>query len=420
MNESVLKRSRLMYIIEAALEYFVSILVAGAYLANLTAAIGIPDSLTGVISSIISLGCVFQLIAVFLRRNQVKRMVVAASILNQLLFASLYVIPGVSLSSETKTVIFTAVILLAYFIYNAVHPVKINWFMSLIDNDKRGVFTAKKEVVSLISGMVFTFLAGAAVDHYKEQGKLQTAFILCVVTMVALTVLHTLTMLFTVERTDTVSARPDRKELFSVLRNKGIIKVALIFSLWYVAMCSATPFYGTYQTKELGFSMKFIAILGVIYAVARSIFSGVLGRYADKRSFARMVRLCLTVAAVAFLINGFCTPENGKIVFTVYYTLYAVAMAGINSALINLCYDYAPMEKRTSALAITQAISGCVGFFSTLLMSRVVEKIQSDGNTLWGISLYAQQFTSFFAALITLITILLVHILLVKQNKEDL
>ena len=325
-----------------------------------------------------------------------------------------------SLSSETKTVIFTAVILLAYFIYNAVHPVKINWFMSLIDNDKRGVFTAKKEVVSLISGMVFTFLAGAAVDHYKEQGKLQTAFILCVVTMVALTVLHTLTMLFTVERTDTVSARPDRKELFSVLRNKGIIKVALIFSLWYVAMCSATPFYGTYQTKELGFSMKFIAILGVIYAVARSIFSGVLGRYADKRSFARMVRLCLTVAAVAFLINGFCTPENGKIVFTVYYTLYAVAMAGINSALINLCYDYAPMEKRTSALAITQAISGCVGFFSTLLMSRVVEKIQSDGNTLWGISLYAQQFTSFFAALITLITILLVHILLVKQNKEDL
>lgn len=420
MNESVLKRSRLMYIIEAALEYFVSILVAGAYLANLTAAIGIPDSLTGVISSIISLGCVFQLIAVFLRRNQVKRMVVAASILNQLLFASLYVIPGVILSSETKTVIFTAVILLAYFIYNAVHPVKINWFMSLIDNDKRGVFTAKKEVVSLISGMVFTFLAGAAVDYYKEMGKLQTAFILCAVTMVVLTVLHTLTMLLTVERTDTASSRPDRKEIFSVLKSKGIIKVALIFSLWYVAMCSATPFYGTYQTKELGFSMKFIAILGVIYAVARSIFSGVLGRYADKRSFARMVRLCLTVAAVAFLINGFCTPENGKIVFTAYYTLYAVAMAGINSALINLCYDYAPVEKRTSALAITQAISGCIGFFSTLLMSRVVEKIQSDGNTLWGIPLYAQQFTSFFAALITLITILLVHILLVKQNKEDL
>jgi len=36
ISAGVLKRSRLMYIFEAALEYFVSILVAGSFLATLT------------------------------------------------------------------------------------------------------------------------------------------------------------------------------------------------------------------------------------------------------------------------------------------------------------------------------------------------------------------------------------------------
>lgn len=409
-----------MYILEAAIEYFISILVAGAYLANLTSAIGMSDALTGILSSIISLGCVFQLIAIFLRRERVKGMVIGLSILNQLLFTFLYAVPLIPLSAGVKTAVFAAGIVLAYLIYNVAHPVKINWLMSLVEDKRRGAFTATKEVVSLISGMGFSFLMGGLVDHYRAKGEMETAFILSAAVMILLTLLHTLTLVLTGERKDLASSRPDRKELFEVLRCKGILKVTLIFAVWYVAMYSATPFYGTYQTKELGFSMTFIAALSVIYAVARSIFSGILGRYADRRSFARMVRLCFFVAAAAFLVNTLCVPENGRVVFTVYYTLYAISMAGINSALINLCYDYAPVEKRTSALAITQAISGCVGFFTTLLMSLVVEGIQANGNTLFGIPLYAQQFTSLFAAIVTLLAMILVHILLVKPNKEDL
>lgn len=419
MNVKIRKRSQAMYVAEAALEYFISILVAGAYLANLTSAIGLSDGLTGILSSIISLGCVFQLIAIFLRRSKVKRMVILFSILNQLLFTFLYAVPCIDLPTEAKAAVFATVIVLAYFIYNVAHPVKINWLMSLVDNERRGVFTAKKEVVSLLSGMGFSFLMGALVDHYKAEGQIRTAFLISIGVMLVLTLLHTLTMMFTAEREDVAAPRPDRREILAVLKSKGILKVALIFALWNVAMYSATPFYGTYQTKELGFRMTFIAALSVVYAIIRSVFSGLLGKYADKRSFARMVRLCLTVAAVSFLVNTFCVPENGAVVFTVYYSLYAIAMAGINSALINLCYDYAPTEKRTSALAITQAISGSVGFFTTVLMSLVVEQIQANGNLFLGIPLYAQQFTSAFAAAVTVITIILVHFLLVKQNKED-
>ena len=54
MQEKSLKRSRLMYIIEAALEYFFTMMVAGSFLATLTKELGLTDSLTGVLSSVVS------------------------------------------------------------------------------------------------------------------------------------------------------------------------------------------------------------------------------------------------------------------------------------------------------------------------------------------------------------------------------
>ena len=51
------KLSRIMYILEAAFEYFIAVLVGGAYLAKVTSSIGIPDSVTGIHTSFVSLGC---------------------------------------------------------------------------------------------------------------------------------------------------------------------------------------------------------------------------------------------------------------------------------------------------------------------------------------------------------------------------
>ena len=73
MNENMLadspdiyRKSRLFYIIEAAVEYFLSTFVAGAYLAKMTSAIGIKDSLTGIITAFVSLGFGFQIFALLL------------------------------------------------------------------------------------------------------------------------------------------------------------------------------------------------------------------------------------------------------------------------------------------------------------------------------------------------------------------
>ena len=72
------KRSRRAYMIQCTVEYFVSLLVTDAFLAKLLTSIGISDSLTGVISSFITLAFVIQLMSVFLvrKRTSTKRVVI--------------------------------------------------------------------------------------------------------------------------------------------------------------------------------------------------------------------------------------------------------------------------------------------------------------------------------------------------------
>lgn len=427
MNEKSIRRSRICYIIEAALEYFISILVAGSYLATLTSELGISDGLTGVISSFISLGCLFQLLSVFLKRPRVKGVVIALSVMNQLLFLLLYLIPLAGGGKQVRIAVFMIAIFLAYLIYNSVHPLKINWLMSLVEDKKRGVFTSQKEIVSLLSGMIFSFATGTLIDHYKAAGEIETAFILCGVTIFVLTVLHTLTMLLSVEIP--VESAGDGKEegkknpfreMLGTLQDKTVVKVTVLFVIWHIAASSATPFYGTYLIKELGFSLQFVSILTIIYSLVRASVSTFWGKYADRNSFASMVRLCLIIAGVGFLVNVFTVPANGAVFYTLYYALYAIAMGGINSALTNLVFDYVAPDTRSNALALSQAVSGVVGFVTTLIVSGLVTYIQNSGNTLFGLSVYAQQVVSAIAFVFTMAAVVYVTLVIipVKGTKK--
>lgn len=401
--------SRFLYILEAALEYFISLLVTGAYLAKITSAIGMSDTLTGILTSFVSLGFGFQIIAVFLaNKRPVKRWVTLLHSLNQLAFALIYFIPLAPISHEMKNFLFVAFLLIGYILTNVVNSPKINWFMSLVEDKRRGAFTANKEMVSLIGGMIFSFSMGYVIDNLESAGNINGAFVVCGVSIFILMLLHSATLIFSkekpVEANEVCSVKQLLKEL---LTDKNLFKVILVSVLWSVVNYASTPFYGSYQIKELGFTMTFVSILSAAYAIVRTIFSRPMGKFADKYSFAKMLNICFSIALAGFIVNIFTVPANGKVLYTVYYMLYAVAMAGINSATINLIYDYVDKEKRTGALALKSTICGFAGFFTTLIVSPLVSYIQRNGNRLFGINIYAQQIVSVISSI--LLVVLLVY-----------
>lgn len=331
----------------------------------------------------------------------------------------LYVIPLTGAKKQTKIVLFVVLICAAYLIYNFVHPKKINWLMSLVDDSSRGAFTANKEIVSLVCGMLFSFLMGAIIDRFAETGKIRTAFILSAAVIFILMLMYTLTMIFTVEK-----ETPDSKsssflaEVKDLVKNKNVLKITGVFVLYNISNFASVPFYGTYQINELALNLKTVSVLVILGNISRILVSKLWGKYADRKSFASMTEKCLMFLGIAQLCALFAVPKNGVAMFALYYFFYGIAMGGINSALINLIFDYVAPEKRSDSLAITQAASGLVGFLTTVCLSPLVTLVQNSNNTIFGIHIYAQQICTLISLLFTALSVIYVKkVIIGKESK---
>ena len=410
--------SRTLYLIEAALEYFIAIMVGDSYLAKIAGDLGASTALTGVLYSFVSLGCAFQIFAVLLvGKTPVKRWITPLHIVNQLAFTLLWATPLFKASSGVKIVLFVGLLLFGQIVSNILMPAKTNWFMSLVSDGKRGGFTATKEIISLMGGMVFSLVMGNLVDRFEAAGNVRGAFVAIAITLAVLTLLHTLTLVFSREKPEAAAGTRAFDSIKGLLRDKNLFRVIGVTVLWYVINYATTPFYGSYRIGELGFSMTFCAVLTMMYSVVRALCSRTMGAYADKHGFAKMLLICFGIQGVAFAVNIFTVPANGKIVYTAYYALNAIAMAGINSAQINLIYDYVGPEKRTGALALSNAIAGVMGFLATLAVTPLVNLVQKNGNRIFGINLYAQQLLSAIGVLGVIG--ILVYILTVLKGGRD-
>ena len=185
-----------------------------------------------------------------------------------------------------------------------------------------------------------------------------------------------------------------------------------------IANSITTSFVHTYKLKDIGLSLTVITIITAIGSIGRIFVSRFWGSYADKNSFAKMDMLCFGVAALAFTFVVFSNPENGLFTMTGYNLLHAIALGGINSSLINLIFDLVPPERRADSLAVTQVASGIAGFLTTLAVSPFIDFVQSRGNKLFGISVYAQQITAAVSVILSIVAIIYTGKALVKSKKS--
>ena len=419
-TEDKYKSSRICYIIEAAVEYFISILVGTTYLAKLTTSIGISDGVTGILTSFISLGCGFQIFALFLTgRARRKKFITLMTLINQLLFAGLYFVPFVNVSKNVKSAIFVVLLIVAYIIKNLVAAPKTAWMMSLVDDKMRGSFTAKKEIVSLISGTIVSFVMGRVIDTFEENGNIKGAFLISAIVLIFFVASHVTVLLLTKENDEANRYEHEvviKDQLKFALTDKNTHALVILNVLWNVVNYLTMPFYGTYQINDLHFSMTYVWLLTLIYAVVRSLFSPLFAHIGDKYSFAAMLKIGFAVKILAFACNMFA----GKAFYTAYYVFTAIAMAAINGGMLNIIYDYTPHNRRMGVLAVSYTIGGFTGFFTTLAAKPLVDYIQSRGNSFWFFDkIYAQQILSFFAAIVLVFVILYLKLVIGKLYKPS-
>lgn len=401
------RRTRVAYILEAGFEYFISLFVTSTFLGYILDSIGISDAWQGIILNVATFSCGAQLFALFLNNRRVKRIVTIGHTVNQLAFTLLYLLPIFSIPPALKTLLLLSFLFLGHILNNAVNPSKINWLMQAVEDKKRGSFTAVKEMISLAGGIIVSVSLGRIADTFRDSAgnPTETYYSICCLALFLLTVLHTLTLLVAREKEPPVQkeSAPVASVAKKILTSKELLKVIAVGVIWNFASALSGSFFASYLREELAFTMTMITVMSMAGSLCRIAVSPLLGRIADRRSFAFSMTLCFGIMALAYTCIVFTFPGRLRWLYLGYICLHSFAMGGINSGGINLIYDYVVPEERTAALGIKKAIGGFVSFFTALGSGMLLAKIQASGGfRLFGQTFYAQQILAALTVVVTL------------------
>ena len=424
-ERDIYKRSRTLYVFDAALEYFVAIITAGAYLAKLTEMLDMPDGLTGILSAFVSLGGTLSLLSVFItKRKPVRHKVCILQSVCHLSFALIFLVPFFDIKNNIRILIFCAFFFVAYSLYFVIYTVQSDWFMGLVEPNKRGRFAAALNNFALGSGMIFSLIIGSIIDYYTNNGAAEKFLILSFIILTAIAIGRTLLIFFSREKISDDEAKKNGDGLLShakaLTKNRRFVHLLIVFCLWSAALYATNPFFGTYQNKELGFSMLFVSILGILNSFARIGGTFFFGKIADHRSFNVVLNLGFIILSAALLLNTFTVPSNGKIFFTIYYLMYAVALGAMSICQVNSIIEVVEPNQRSAAIAIKYSLTGLAGFLTTLAVSPLVSLIQNNGNRFFGMNVYAQQIVSLIGVLIGTLAIVYFNVFARKRkNAKD-
>ncbi len=421
-ESSAYKRSRNAYRWECTFEYFVAILVGDAFLAKLLTYIGFTESETGIVSSLVTLAFLFQLVSVFVVRKitNTKMVAILFHTASQIFFMSLYIIPFLPFAAPFKKPLVIICILAAYFGNYMVSTVIFRWGNSYVDPKKRAGFTAGKEIISLISGMVVSFGAGYVMDLFEAGDNLEGGFIFAAISILIFCI-SDLCMLLLIKN----DIKPKNKKgeglsmkdiVTNTLLNKNFLSVVVLMTLWDVAIYMVVGFMGTY--KNMLFTLGAVQLINVSGQLSRALLSKPFAKYTEKRTFAKGIELGLIIAASAMFINIFTTPQTAFLVI-IYTILYNVCMAGVSGNITNITYSYVDSRYFAEASAIKNSVGGLFGFGASLLGGWILNLVQSNQDKIQeivGFQIYGQQVLSAISFVMLVITILFTHFVVAKQK----
>ncbi|MBO5909250.1 MAG: hypothetical protein J6Q67_05670, partial [Clostridia bacterium] len=391
------KRSRMAYRMECTFEYFVAILMGDAFLAKLLTDMGFSDAETGIISSLITLAFLFQLVSVFVVRKitNTKLFAIIFHTASQIVFMSLYLLPFMGFAEEIKKPLVVICILVAYFGNYMVSTLIFRWGNSFVNPQKRAGFTAGKEIISLLSGMVVSFGAGFVMQKFEESGNLKGGFIFAAVAILIFCI-SDLIMLLLIK--NDIKPKQDKAEgssmkdiIANTIFNRNFLSVVVLMVLWDSSRYIVVGFLGTYRNSL--FTLGVVQIISVAGQLARAVMSRPLGKYTEKRTFAKGIELGLIIAAVATFINIFTTPETSFFII-IYTILYNVCLAGVSGNITNITYSYVDSRYFAEASAIKNSVAGIFGFGASLLGGLILDFVQKNQDVIRetvGFAVYGQQ-----------------------------
>lgn len=378
MSMNDYEKSRLMAILEGISARIIFGFTTGAFLTGYLKFLGADDELCGQIAAIPVLASVIQFFSPLLleKLNRRKPIVTIFNALHRVMLVLLVFVPILPVPVVIRLYITGGLYLLSNLMVNMVNPATTTLMISLVPQKMRGRYFSIRERYLIFISSVVNVVIGGILDKFELQGKTYEGYIVMfVVTFIAMVMNLVAYIKMKEPPLPPNNHKISFNQLFTKpLKEKRFRKIIILFFLWGLSLNFSNPFFSVYMVSQLKLSYTFITVCGLLNSICYVITVSIWGRIADKKSFTYTAMVSIALLGLTH-VAWFFAANGGFFTYMIVILLHVsggVSWAGINISLYNIPYEYTPEEGRTVYLGFNAALSGLIGFISSMFASYMV------------------------------------------------
>lgn len=381
------EKSKKVFFLEPVFSSSISSIAGGNYLTALINHLGIPDALNGLLSSVVNLTCISQLFGGILgaKLKKVKLYVSSSALVFRVILGLLFFIPLTKLSQDTKIVLFVFLYISAYFIGNAFNPAAQNWVNSLLYDSERGNFYSKREILSIITSVLASFIVSLLFDAGKISGNMNPIFAICSVLVVTLTLIDFILYLLIkeprqgiinqdnkelhgriIKRTDGALADSGmtlKENFIYIFKNKKSRNVLFLLIGWGLRSFS-TGFNTVYYINTLNVSFVYLSMLDLVAVVIRIFSTNFMQKMSVKYSWGRIFSIGMFISIISNALIIFMNKSNCYILIMMIYWTNSIAAPLVSIGSLNVKINAVSFKDKTLYFGIVDSIVGVASFLA--------------------------------------------------------
>jgi MFS family permease len=359
------KRGLRYLMVDAAAATAIGALNSGVVLLALALHIGATAVQIGFLAAVPLFTQVLQAPAVKLvERVRKRRLISVIGVFTARLALPIYAIVPFIPGRDAAAVLLIAAASLHYSL-NAVAACTWNsWMRDLIPQDRMGQFFSRRGLYGTLVSVFATIIAAIALaqaDYSRDAGDRVFFGLYAFGFCCGLVSTWALARVPEPAMPPSGPVAPLHRLLWLPLRDGNFRRMLRFLASWQFAVNLATPFFTVYFVRELGFSMSFVLILGVMSQLANVAVIRSWGSLSD--SFAN--KAVLSIASPLFILSifgiSFTSGIDGASERMAYLMLLHIVMgaagAGVGLASGNIVMKLSPANAATSYMATNALVS---------------------------------------------------------------
>jgi len=357
-------------------------LTGGVFLTGFALYLGMNDFMIGLVAAMPFMVTVFQLPAAYLVQKTGKRKKIAywAAACARGLWLPILIVTLLPIASGSmKLLVILVTIFLSYSFISVSYVSWLSWMAEIVPEEIRGRFFGTRNMLCGVAGMIAMVAFGKLLDYidgHPYEG-LPVGFGITFLSAVlfGMISLHFLNRISEPNHGSEMARPISVRMLIYLPFKEGNFRHFLTFTfLWSFSVYVASPFFTLYFLRELRFTYGFVALLGMLAAVADMVGMRVWGRISDRVKNKAVIQVSSWIAIILPVAWISARPES-VVIPIILQIVGGWFWAGINLCTNNLLLKISQQENRASYISAFYIVGGLGSALGPIVAGYVLKSI---------------------------------------------